>query len=94
MGKLHWLPHAALCRSESVLPMLVFAQKRGNTTFYEWRTGTAPTVTERQLVEDAPPDSISEDTVGFSDHPGLMWHSEIVNCQKRSHRFLKVSAHA
>lgn len=80
MGKLHCLPHVVLCRSESVLPMLVFAQKRGNTTFYEWRTGTVPTVIDRQLVEEAPPDSISEDTVGFSDDPGLMWHSEIVNC--------------
>lgn len=83
--------HVVLCRSESVLPMLVFAQKRGNTTFYEWRTGAVPTVIERQLVEDAPPDSISEDTVGFSVDPGLMWLSGIVQkCQNRSNRCVHV----
>lgn len=55
-----------LCRSEPVLPMLTFAQKRGNTTFYEWRTGKVPTVIERPVVEEASPDTITEDTVGFT----------------------------
>lgn len=58
--------HAVLCRSDSVLPMLTFAQKRGNTTFYEWRTGEVPTVIERPVVEDAAPDTITEDTVSFT----------------------------
>uniref|UniRef100_A0A8C4NYU7 CDK5 regulatory subunit associated protein 3 n=1 Tax=Dicentrarchus labrax TaxID=13489 RepID=A0A8C4NYU7_DICLA len=52
--------------SEPVLPMLTFVQKRGNATFYEWRTGKVPTVIERPFVEDAPPDAVTEDTVGFS----------------------------
>lgn len=58
--------HVVLCRSEPVLPMLTFAQKRGNATFYEWRTGKVPTVIERPVVEEAPPDTISEDAVGFT----------------------------
>lgn len=57
--------NVVLCRSEPVLPMLTFAQKRGNATFYEWRTGITPTVVERPVVEEAPPDTIAEDTVGF-----------------------------
>lgn len=52
-----------LCRSEDVLPMLAFVQKRGNTTFYEWRTGKTPTVVERPVVEEAPAHAITEDTV-------------------------------
>lgn len=56
-----------LCRSEAVLPMLTFVQKRGNVTFYEWRTGEAPTVVERPVVEEAPADAITEDTVGLTD---------------------------
>uniref|UniRef100_A0A3Q1I420 CDK5 regulatory subunit associated protein 3 n=1 Tax=Anabas testudineus TaxID=64144 RepID=A0A3Q1I420_ANATE len=41
--------------SEPVLPLLTFVQKSGNTTFYEWRTGTVPTVVERPIAEDASP---------------------------------------
>lgn len=55
-----------LCRSEDVLPMLAFVQKRGNATFYEWRTGKTPTVVERPVVEEAPADAIAEDTVGVT----------------------------
>lgn len=58
--------HVVLCRSGSVLPMLTFAQKRGNAAFYEWRTGKVPTVIERPVVEDAAPDTITEDTVSFT----------------------------
>lgn len=46
--------------------MLTFAQRRGNVTFYEWRTGKVPTVVERPAVEEAAPDAVTEDTVGFS----------------------------
>uniref|UniRef100_A0A3Q3JJA8 CDK5 regulatory subunit associated protein 3 n=1 Tax=Monopterus albus TaxID=43700 RepID=A0A3Q3JJA8_MONAL len=53
--------------SEPVLPMLTFAQKRGNTTFYEWRTGKVPTVVERPVVEDAPPATATEDTIDWGD---------------------------
>lgn len=45
--------------------MLTFAQKRGNTTSYEWRTGEAPTVVERPVMEEAPPDTVTEETVGL-----------------------------
>lgn len=54
-----------LCRSEGVLPLLTFVQKRGNTTFYEWRTGKTPKVVERPVVEEAPADATTEDTVGW-----------------------------
>lgn len=53
-------------RSEPVLPLLTFAQKKGNATFYEWRTGKVPTVVERPVVEEAPPDTVTDDTVGFT----------------------------
>lgn len=53
-------------RSEPVLPLLTFAQKKGNATFYEWRTGKVPTVVERPVVEEAPPDTATDDTVGFT----------------------------
>ncbi|XP_070847220.1 CDK5 regulatory subunit-associated protein 3 isoform X2 [Chaetodon trifascialis] len=53
--------------SEPVLPMLTFAQKRGNTTFYEWRTGTVPTVVDRPVVEDAPPEAVTEDMIDWGD---------------------------
>ncbi|XP_044036003.1 CDK5 regulatory subunit-associated protein 3 isoform X1 [Siniperca chuatsi] len=53
--------------SEPVLPMLTFAQKRGNTTFYEWRTGKVPTIIERPLVEEAPPDTVTEDTIDWGE---------------------------
>lgn len=48
------------------MPMLTFAQKRGNTTFYEWRTGKAPTIIERPIVEEAPADIVTEETVSWS----------------------------
>lgn len=58
---------AVVCRSEPVLPMLAFAQKKGNPTFFEWRTGKTPTVVERPVVvEEAPPDALAEDSVGFT----------------------------
>uniref|UniRef100_A0A3Q2UZ76 CDK5 regulatory subunit associated protein 3 n=1 Tax=Haplochromis burtoni TaxID=8153 RepID=A0A3Q2UZ76_HAPBU len=53
--------------SEPVLPMLTFAQKRGNETFYEWRTGKVPTVVERPVVGESPPDTITEDTIDWGD---------------------------
>lgn len=53
--------------SEPVLPMLTFAQKRGNATFYEWRTGKIPTVVERPVVEEAPPDAVTDDTIDWGD---------------------------
>lgn len=45
--------------------MLTFVQQRGNTTFYEWRTGTVPRVVERPFVEEESTEVITEDTVGF-----------------------------
>lgn len=53
-----------LCCSagEQVLPMLRFAQKRGNSTVYEWRTGTEPSVVERPQLEE-PPEQVEEDAV-------------------------------
>ncbi|KAM6964472.1 CDK5 regulatory subunit-associated protein 3 [Tautogolabrus adspersus] len=53
--------------SESVLPMLTFAQKKGNTTFYEWRTGKVPTVVERPFVEEAAAETVTEDTIDWGD---------------------------
>ncbi|XP_073346203.1 CDK5 regulatory subunit-associated protein 3 isoform X2 [Pagrus major] len=53
--------------SEPVLPMLTFAQKKGNATFYEWRTGKVPTVVERPVVEEAPPDTVTDDTIDWGD---------------------------
>ncbi|XP_028989046.1 CDK5 regulatory subunit-associated protein 3 isoform X2 [Betta splendens] len=53
--------------SEPVLPLLTFVQKNGNTTYYEWRTGKVPTVVERPVVEDAPPETITEDTIDWGD---------------------------
>ncbi len=49
-----------------MLPMLTFVQNRGNTTFYEWRTGKVPTVVERPVAEEAPPDTVTADTVGLT----------------------------
>ena len=53
-----------LCCSteEQVLPMLRFVQKRGNSTVYEWRTGTEPSVVERPHLEE-PPEQVEEDAV-------------------------------
>ncbi|KAM7370444.1 hypothetical protein PAMP_009993 [Pampus punctatissimus] len=53
--------------SGSVLPLLTFSQKKGNATFYEWRTGKAPTVVEKPVVDDAPPDAVTEDTIDWGD---------------------------
>lgn len=53
--------------SEPVLAMITFVQSRGNTTFYEWRTGTAPTVVERPVVEEAPPDDGAGDAIDWGD---------------------------
>ncbi|XP_071378953.1 CDK5 regulatory subunit-associated protein 3 [Centroberyx affinis] len=53
--------------SEPVLPMLAFAQRRGNTTFYEWRTGEAPTVVDRPVMEEAPADTVTEETIDWGD---------------------------
>nr|XP_046232515.1 CDK5 regulatory subunit-associated protein 3 [Scatophagus argus] len=53
--------------SEPVVNMLTFAQKRGNTTFYEWRMGKVPTVIVRPVVEEAPSDSVSEDAIDWGD---------------------------
>ncbi|KAK2820703.1 hypothetical protein Q5P01_023662 [Channa striata] len=51
--------------SEPVLPMLTFVQRRGNATFYEWRMGKVPTVVERPVVEDAPPETVTEDIIDW-----------------------------
>ncbi|CAJ1079946.1 CDK5 regulatory subunit-associated protein 3 [Xyrichtys novacula] len=53
--------------SEPVLPMITFVQKSGNVTFYEWRTGKVPDVVERPVVEDAPPETVTEDTIDWGD---------------------------
>ncbi|KAM3592288.1 uncharacterized protein V6R79_016282 [Siganus canaliculatus] len=53
--------------SDPVLPMLTFAQKRGNATFYEWRTGKVPTVIERAVVEEAPSDAVTDDMIDWGD---------------------------
>lgn len=63
---IHELTCRYICRSEPVLPTLTFAQKRGNVTFYEWRTGKVPTVVERPAVEEAAPDTATDDAVGLS----------------------------
>ncbi|KAF7664962.1 hypothetical protein LDENG_00158970 [Lucifuga dentata] len=66
--------------SEPVLPMLTFAQKRGNATFYEWRTGKEPTVVERPVVEEAPSDTVTEDTIDWGDF-GSGMESQGVNIE-------------
>ncbi|KAL7869222.1 hypothetical protein AOLI_G00132100 [Acnodon oligacanthus] len=53
--------------SEPVLPMLSFVQRKGNTTVYEWRTGSTPTVIDRPVVEEAPPDTVTEETIDWGD---------------------------
>ncbi|EPQ05082.1 CDK5 regulatory subunit-associated protein 3 [Myotis brandtii] len=57
-----------VCESpeEQVLPMLRFVQKRGNSTVYEWRTGTEPTVVERPHLEE-PPEQGEEDAIDWGD---------------------------
>uniref|UniRef100_A0AAR2IM78 CDK5 regulatory subunit associated protein 3 n=1 Tax=Pygocentrus nattereri TaxID=42514 RepID=A0AAR2IM78_PYGNA len=53
--------------SEPVLPMLSFVQRKGNITVYEWRTGSTPTVIDRPVVEEAPPDTVTEETIDWGD---------------------------
>ncbi|KAM9717013.1 CDK5 regulatory subunit-associated protein 3 [Menidia menidia] len=53
--------------SGPVLPMLTFAQKKGNATFYEWKTGRVPTVVERPVVEEAAPESVADDAIDWGD---------------------------
>lgn len=55
---------AVLCCSptEQVLPMLRFVQRRGNSTVYEWRMGTEPSVVERPHLEELP-EQVEEDMV-------------------------------
>lgn len=54
--------------SDAVLPMLTFVQKKGNATFYEWRTGSVPSVVERPAVEGAAAaESVTEDTIDWGD---------------------------
>nr|KAF6295322.1 CDK5 regulatory subunit associated protein 3 [Myotis myotis] len=57
-----------VCESpeEQVLPMLRFVQKRGNSTVYEWRTGTEPSVVERPHLEE-PPEQVEEDAIDWGD---------------------------
>ncbi|XP_057214613.1 CDK5 regulatory subunit-associated protein 3 isoform X2 [Triplophysa rosa] len=53
--------------SEEVLSMLRFVQKKGNTTVYEWKTGNVPTVIERPVMEEAPPDVVTEETIDWGN---------------------------
>ncbi|KAG7325099.1 hypothetical protein KOW79_011415 [Hemibagrus wyckioides] len=53
--------------SEPVLPMLSYVQQKGNTTVYEWKTGNVPTVIERPVIEEAPPDTVTEETIDWGD---------------------------
>ncbi|XP_049716715.1 CDK5 regulatory subunit-associated protein 3 isoform X2 [Elephas maximus indicus] len=54
------------CPTEQVLPMLRYVQKRGNSTVYEWRTGTEPSVVERPHLE-APPEQVEEDAIDWGN---------------------------
>lgn len=42
--------------------MLRFVKKHGNSTVYEWRTGSEPSVVERPQLEE-PPEQVQEDEV-------------------------------
>uniref|UniRef100_A0A7N5KQA8 CDK5 regulatory subunit associated protein 3 n=1 Tax=Ailuropoda melanoleuca TaxID=9646 RepID=A0A7N5KQA8_AILME len=57
-----------VCESpeEQVLPMLRYVQRRGNSTVYEWRTGTEPSVVERPRLEE-PPEQLEEDAIDWGD---------------------------
>ena len=57
-----------VCESptEQVLPMLRFVQKWGNSTVYEWRTGTEPSVVERPHLEELP-EQVAEDAIDWGD---------------------------
>ncbi|XP_050980602.1 CDK5 regulatory subunit-associated protein 3 [Labeo rohita] len=63
--------------SEDVLPILRFVQKKGNTTVYEWKTGNVPTVVERPVMEEAPPDVVTEETIDWGDLNGGAGTEEI-----------------
>ncbi|XP_072229513.1 CDK5 regulatory subunit-associated protein 3 isoform X2 [Leuresthes tenuis] len=65
--------------SEPVLPMLTFAQKRGNTTFYEWRTGKVPTVVEGPVLEEALSESVADDAIDWGDCEEAPIEIEIVD---------------
>ncbi|EDL16051.1 CDK5 regulatory subunit associated protein 3, isoform CRA_b [Mus musculus] len=52
--------------TEQVLPMLRYVQKKGNSTVYEWRTGTEPSVVERPQLEE-PPEQVQEDEIDWGD---------------------------
>nr|Q9JLH7.1 RecName: Full=CDK5 regulatory subunit-associated protein 3; AltName: Full=CDK5 activator-binding protein C53 [Rattus norvegicus]AAF60222.1 CDK5 activator-binding protein [Rattus norvegicus] len=52
--------------TEQVLPMLRYVQPKGNSTVYEWRTGTEPSVVERPQLED-PPEQVQEDEIDWGD---------------------------
>ncbi|XP_016046740.2 CDK5 regulatory subunit-associated protein 3 isoform X2 [Erinaceus europaeus] len=56
-----------VCESpvEQVLPMLRYVQKRGNSTVYEWRTGTEPSVVERQQLELS--EEVEEGAIDWGD---------------------------
>ncbi|XP_068439432.1 CDK5 regulatory subunit-associated protein 3 [Clinocottus analis] len=53
--------------SEPVLLMLTFSQKRGNATFYEWRTGKEPAIIERPAAMEAPPEALTDDAIDWGD---------------------------
>lgn len=46
--------------------MLRYVQKKGNSTVYEWRTGTEPSVVERPQLEE-PPEQVQEDEIDWGD---------------------------
>ncbi|XP_036612937.1 CDK5 regulatory subunit-associated protein 3 [Trichosurus vulpecula] len=68
-----------VCESptEQVVPMLRHVQKRGNTTVYEWRTGTEPTVVERPCLEE-PPEQVADDAIDWGNF-GIESASEGIN---------------
>ncbi|CAL9699491.1 unnamed protein product [Knipowitschia caucasica] len=53
--------------SEPVLPMLTFVSKSRNATFYEWRTGKAPTIVERPVVEEAPLETVEDGAIDWGN---------------------------
>lgn len=52
--------------------MLRYVQRRGNSTVYEWRTGTEPSVVERPHLEE-PPEPVEEDAVRQAWRELLPW---------------------
>ncbi|XP_035259670.1 CDK5 regulatory subunit-associated protein 3 [Anguilla anguilla] len=53
--------------SEPVVPMLTYVQRKGNTTVYEWRTGSPPSIVERPKVEEPPPDTVTEEVIDWGE---------------------------